>query len=530
MVELYVNNALVNYVKADASGFYTFDVPLVYGNSAIKLRLYGPRGEERTEEQRISIPFNFLPRKQFEYNVNTGIVGDDQKSRFSRAGFNYGLNNYITIGAGTEYLSSVNAGNPMSFANASVRLSPGLLVSGEYTDHIRSKATVNYHLPFNAKLDIDYTKYAKGQTAIRYNYLEERKVTLSAPIKGEKFSAFSRFTLNQIVLPKTKYTSTELLLSGVILGVSSNFTTYALYTDPAYPNIYSNLSLTFHLPFGLRFTPNAQYGFTQKRINTLKAEVERRIGKTGFANISYEKKIFSNTSFLNLGIHLNFSFAQTSFSVRQGNHSSSMSQSARGSLLFDQKKHLLSASDQTNVGKGGIIISPFLDVNCNGRRDAKEKIVTGLKFRINGGRIERNKDGSMRIEGLEAYNSYLIELDKNSFDKIAWQILKPTIRVTIEPNHFKVIEVPVRVVGEASGMVYLKKDKSTEGISRILINIYNDTFKLVGRTLTESDGYFSYFGLPPGSYTARVDTSQLRKLNFTCSPSSLSIDIASSDT
>jgi hypothetical protein len=60
-VELYVNDALVDYTTADASGFFTFQVPLVYGNSILKLRFYGPYGEERTNEENISIPFNFLP-------------------------------------------------------------------------------------------------------------------------------------------------------------------------------------------------------------------------------------------------------------------------------------------------------------------------------------------------------------------------------------------------------------------------------------------------------------------------------------
>ena len=48
IVELYVNNVLVDYVKADASGFFKFDVPLVYGNSIVKLKFYSPWGEERT--------------------------------------------------------------------------------------------------------------------------------------------------------------------------------------------------------------------------------------------------------------------------------------------------------------------------------------------------------------------------------------------------------------------------------------------------------------------------------------------------
>ena len=85
IVELYVNNVLVDYVKADASGFFTFEVPLVYGNSIVKLKFFGPWGEERTREQNINIPFNFLPEKTLEYTVSAGIVEDSLRSRFSRA-------------------------------------------------------------------------------------------------------------------------------------------------------------------------------------------------------------------------------------------------------------------------------------------------------------------------------------------------------------------------------------------------------------------------------------------------------------
>jgi hypothetical protein len=138
MVELYVNNVLVNYVKADASGFFTFEVPLVYGNSVVKLRFYGPWGEERTSEQNINIPFNFLPQHQFEYTVSAGMVEDSLNSMFSRASFNYGLGKRLTIGGGMEYHSSVSTGKSMPFVNASLRLASNLLVSGEYVYGVRT--------------------------------------------------------------------------------------------------------------------------------------------------------------------------------------------------------------------------------------------------------------------------------------------------------------------------------------------------------------------------------------------------------
>jgi hypothetical protein len=528
MVELYVNNVLVNYVKADASGFYTFEVPMVYGNSIVKLRFYGPWGEERTSEKYINIPFNFLPVRQFEYHLTAGIVDDDKKSRYSRLNFNYGLGSNITIGGGMEYLSSVISGEYMPFINASVRLGSHILVSGEHTYGVRSKGIVSYRAPSNLQVDCSYTRYNKDQTAVQFNYLDEKKIVLSMPLRGKKLTAFSRFTLNQFTLPynsftspktNTKYTSAEFLLSAVVSGISSNLTTYAIISNPGNPLVYSNLSLTFRFPAGIRFTPQAQYEFREKNFSMVKAEVEKNLFTRGFLNLSYEKSLVNNISSMTIGLRYNFSFAQTFFSASKSGHTVATTQSARGSLLYDGETNYLGLNDQTSVGKGGGIIVPFLDLNCNGQRDPGEPKAYGLNLRVNGGRIEVNaRDTTIRITGLEAYTSYYIELDKNSFDNIAWQIRKPTISVAVDPNRLKLIEVPIAVVGEASGKVSLDENKGLAALGRIIVNIYNRDSVLVSHMLTESDGFFDFVGLVPGEYIARVDIAQLTKLQMVSSP------------
>jgi len=50
-----------------------------------------------------------------------------------------------------------------------------------------------------------------------------------------------------------------------------------------------------------------------------------------------------------------------------------------------------------------------------------------------------------------------IEIDKNSFDNISWQIRKPVISAAIDPNQFKLIEIPITVYGEGTGMVYVQR-------------------------------------------------------------------------
>jgi len=524
-VELYVNNVLVDYMKADASGFFKFEVPLVYGNSAVKLRFFGPWGEERIKEENISIPFNFLPPKELEYSISAGIVEDSLSSRFSRANLNYGISRRITVGGGVEYLSSVTSGSTMPYLSASLRLMSGLLLTTEYTYGVRTKGLLSYRLPSNLQLELNYTKYDKGQKAIIYNYLEERKAVISIPIKGKYFAAYSRLTLNQIVLPNLKNTNAEMLWSGSVYGVSTNFTTYGLFTDVSKPYVYSNLSLAFRLPHRITMTPQLQYEYNNSKLISARTNIEKPIFKHGYLNMSYEQNFSSNARSVEVGFRYDLSFAQAGFSVRNTNDLTTLVESARGSLIYDKKSHYLGTNNRTNVGKGGITLLPFLDVDGNGKRDKGEPRALGLQFRINGGTIIRNdKDSTIRILDLTPYTSYLLELDKNSFDNISWQMHNLTMSVMIDPNQIKTIEVPISVMGEATGTVY----NGDRGQGRILVDFYRSDATLAARVLTESDGYYSYLGLKPGKYIVRVDAEQLKKLKMVSDPELIPVKISHS--
>jgi hypothetical protein len=526
IVELYVNGVLVDYVKADASGFFTFEVPLVYGNTVVKLKFYGPWGEERVREQNISIPFNFLPVKTLEYTASAGIVEDSVGSRFSRANVNYGVTRSLTVGGGVEYLSSVLNSPTMPFMNASLRITNNILLAGEYTYGVRAKGTFSYRLPSNIQLDLNYTWYEKDQKAIFYNYREERKAVLSLPLHIGKLSTYQRFSVYQIVLPVSKYTTGEWLFSGSFFGVGTNLTTYALFLDQNKPNIYSNLALSFRFPGGFIIMPQAQFGYTQKEVISARVAVEKHLLEHAYLNMSYEQLFSNNIKLAEIGFRYDFSFAQTGASVRQSDKRTSFIQYARGSIINDSKTRYLGTDNRTNVGKGGISITAFLDLNVNGHRDAGEPGVTGLNLHANGGRIERNdRDSTILILGLEPYTSCFIELDPNSFENVSWRLPFRTINVAVDPEILKNIEIPIVAVGEATGNVSLEKDGGKNGQGRIIVSFYNASHKQAGRTITEDDGYFSYFGLAPGKYMVRIDTAQLQRLGMNSEPESREFNI-----
>jgi hypothetical protein len=87
----------------------------------------------------------------------------------------------------------------------------------------------------------------------------------------------------------------------------------------------------------------------------------------------------------------------------------------------------------------------------------------------------------------------------------------------IDPNRVKLVEVPVVVVGEVSGQVYL----NGKGLGRIVVCIYREDNSLAARLLSESDGFFSFSSLAPGNYIARIENEQLLTLGLTASPASI---------
>ena len=528
VVELYVNNVLVDYVKADASGFFTFQVPLVYGNSIVRLKFYGPWGEERIREQNINIPFNFLPENTMEYTVSAGIVEDSVGSKYSRASINYGVTRRLTVGGGIEYLSSVVSNPAMPYLNASFGITNNLLLSGEFTYGVRAKGTLSYRLPSNLQLDLNYTWYEKDQKAINYNYREERKAVLSMPLLIGKFSSFQRFSVYQIVLPFSKYTTGEWLFSGSFLGVGTNLTTNALFIENTKPYIYSNLSLALRLPSNFVIMPQAQYDYTRNKLISAKMTLEKHLMEHAFLNLSYEQLFSTNLKLAEMGFRYDFSFAQTGASVRLSDKKTTLVQYARGSLINDRKTKYLGTDNRTNVGKGGISVVSFLDLNGNGKRDPGEPKVYGLNLRANGGRVEKSeRDSTIRILGLEPYTSCFIELDPNSFDNVSWRLPKQTLSVTVDPNILKPIKIPITVVGEATGKVTLENEMESKGLGRIIVSFLKANQNSAGRALTEDDGYFSYFGLAPGKYIVRIDTGQLKKLGMTSEPETISFDIKS---
>ena len=525
-VELCINNVLIDYLQADANGFFSFNVPLMYGRTEVTLRYYGPWGEEQFFSNQFAVPTLFLPKKEVEYTISSGIIEDSKGSIFTSAKVNYGLSNHVTLGGGLEYISSLESNKSIPFLNSSFRLSSQLFLTASYYSKVLFDLNLNFTTPKNLRFDFDYSKYDKNQQAARFNYSEMLKANISMPHRSSFFSGTSRFNVQHNRFNTTKFTTSEFLLSGNSFGFNFNFTTNAFFTKNQKPLVYSNISTSFQLPKRFVLVPQLRYGYNANAMTTLQTQLRKPIFKKGYIQASLDYNFKNQNSSFQISFTHNFDHINTGFSSIFYKNSASFSQSASGSLIFEPQADFVSFNNRISVGRGSIKFIPFLDINGNGKKESKEPLVQGVKIELMGGdRQFINTDGTTIITGLEPYIVNYVELNTSKINSIAWRIKNKTLNCTLNPNQLKIIEIPVVVMGEVSGMVYRKENKQLMGTGGLKVTIYDLHDTLITSILSEPDGYFSFFGLRSGQYVAKIDSLQLENLQMVSDPSYQTFEI-----
>lgn len=277
--------------------------------------------------------------------------------------------------------------------------------------------------------------------------------------------------------------------------------------------------MSYRLKKAFTMRPAMQYNVGENKLISCKLTVEKGFQKGNLA-ITFERNILYKTNVIGLSLKYELPYAETNIASVYSKNSSCISESARGSFAFGGGNNYICAEKNSSVGKGGILIYPFLDLNENGIFDDDEHLVKLTSVKILGGKVLFNQtDSIVRISNLNAFSEYKIEFDDNDLENIAWRFKDKIYQAVIDPNQFKRIDVPVIPVGEVSGTIYLNSNNTLNGIGRILVKIYKNRTKIVvAEILSESDGYFNYMGLSPGSYVACVDTVQLKNLGYSAQP------------
>lgn len=518
-IELYVNNQLVDFVKADGSGDYSFEVPLSYGRTDVTLRFYGPWGEERWVERRIQVPYSFLPPGEVEYELIGGILQDLAFAPFGQGRIHLGLTSGITLNSGVSYIVRDINNIMLPSVGTSVRLFDELLLSGEYTHDLEYRGTLGYTLPLQIGLELYHRQLTGIHSPAHEAKTKESGMAITFPFDLFLFSGNAQGNARYSSSLTSRTVSGNMAVATSLFGIPAGITSAIELSGSDSLVLQSartsgRLSfLTYLLGGFTSFRPQLEFNHLTKRIAIGRFDIERtlfnivRLGGT----ITYD---FQNRQLGWLAtLSLDLPFTQINTSIQRQAQLFGGTVSARGSLQYDADNNILIAGRRNVVGKAAASLVGFLDVNNSGQMDIGEEQLRGLDIAINGGIVDRSYNDSItRVLDLEPYRNYFIKIDPASLENITWKPKYTTMMMSLTANRFQQINVPIIVGAEISGKVVLQRSSGSKGLSgmKIIFNQIDGEYR--DSVVTEPGGEYHYIGLPVGHYAVSVDSGQLRAI------------------
>ncbi len=530
-VELYVDNKLTDFMVTGEDGFYHFNLDIFYGASNIKLNMYGPNGELRTDEKVVRIPYTLIPKGEVEYSVAGGqaTIGVVKKP-YATATAYYGVLSNLTVGMNADVPVQPGAEDKeLVAADITYQALNNLTLNGSFCPSYTVTGHLNFSQPSVLNFNSGLTKFYENPIKNPLQQLYNLNFSVSSPLRiGKKYLGLRYY------VSIDKYQS--MVATNMNYGFNANvhplYLTYigqyknTQVADKTITNLASQILMSSQLIRFLRPQFRVDYDHTNKQFSKYGVYLAKRVFRTGQLSISVERNpIVKNTTFM-INFNLVTSFADlTSRAVRSADHIS-MNQLQRGSVRYNRETHNVQFDRRNSVGFGAAVVRPFLDNNYNGVMDENEEYLSGLRAKMNGARVTlRGKDRQFYYDGLRPYEDYTVQIDQYSLDN---PMLKPThenYEVKVNPNVVTAIQVPIVTASEVSGKVDRQVGSIATGIGGIKVMLMNLSKERLTELMTFSSGEFYYLGLVPGSYKAYIDQAQLLKYGYKSEPEFIEFEV-----
>jgi len=533
--ELFVDNRLTDFATSDQTGEYDFAVDLMYGSSTIALKLYGPNGEIKTEEQQVRIPYNLIPKKTIEYTVGGGEVTTPLGKRLhAMPGAYYGVTSNFTVGAGMDLpLASDKKEKVLYAGQATYQVFGNLTASSLISPSNTLQASLNYMLPTFATAGASFARYYDNPYKQTVNQLSNATFSISAPLKIHSrylglryYMSFDKYTTFKAMTINTGFNTS-------LWKVNLNYTgkyKVTTYPDRKSRTLASQILATVNLSRWFRPQFRFDYDHELKSLSRFGVYVNKRIFGTGQITLSYERNSAAKSNAIMLTFNIFNKVAYFSSRLLYADRQVSMSQIQRGSIRYDRVGEALRFDRRNGVGYGSAVIRPFLDTNNDGVMSKDETALPALRAKVAGmGGRTVNRNSLYYYEGLKPYDEYMVEIDATSLDDPTLKPAYDNFKISLNPNVVTSIDVPVVVASDLSGKVERQTPEGSTGIGGIKVKVLNLSRDVASDITTFNNGEYYYLGLIPGHYRAYIDPEQLSKYGYTTTPESIEFDVLPSD-
>lgn len=522
-VELYLNYQLVDLVKTDQTGQYRFEIPLWYGTTRATLKFYGPYGEERTYQRVIIIPYTFLPAGEIEYTGTAGLIAEESAMTPGANGSaSVGVTSWLTVGAGLDWERRGMSRDLTQSYSMALRIGDNFLCEGSYSPSNLADGSIGIVLPFRSSLDLSW-RTDLTQTVDQDDF----RAVLDVPVASILGSA--TLTGNYRTIGPSSYCRLGGGLNGSIFGLPLSISSTVEWSGAEMMDLASargRFAASFFLPMGTMLRPIVEIDWLNGK--TLATSLEGNITVAGGATLygSVARLTESGLVIGSMGLRLDLPFTHFSSNAVLSGSGTITRSNVSGSIRMDADQGTMLVRGESSIGRGGLTIRPFLDLNNNDAKDENEPLLPGTSLAINGGIVTASlSDSLIRVVDLQPFVPYILTVSETGFENLNWRPRYATWRVKTLPNVFQAIDIPIIVTGEVEGSVVRMKDGEAEGVFGLRVHFTDVRGDTVATIVTEQGGGFLYIGLPPGEYRAALDGSQLDRLRLECDGTAIPVTI-----
>jgi len=537
-VQLFRNGSLLDYRPSTPEERYEFiDIPLHYGLNELELVFNGPQGDGKRETHLYRVGTNMMepghwayqaaisvPSRQSVFKERQGIVLSDPGVMATWRS-TYGISKWLTMsqylassrmdgarhnyfGSGLSgYLSGLQIDTDLAFdSGRSVGARQagfmteiaGLSLSGRYSDLDRAWV--------NTSGQTGYTKRIEGR------------------LGGLRVPFFRSSSTYSVGYGKSLYTGGQGSELWDITGYLSSYGiqhTHHLYMNrqlsgqEAMSSTYGASSFTW-LGQRLSLSGNFQYQFIpESMLSSFNVTDRLEITDDMLLSNSYSYDFQSHSWRTGLTLSRLEPFGAISFS---GTYSKSGEWRAGFDFAMNFSRDPRLGEWHNNGTRmsqaGGVSALAYIDKNMNRQRDEGEACISDAGFFVNThnhpGRTDSS--GTAFLQNLQANVPNDITLAAATLTDFSWIPADRGYRVVPRPGMPGMLDFPVWVTGEISGIVYRDNGESKQYASGILVEVLDMDGKQLSKTITEYDGFYVISKLPVGPIRVRVSPEQAARL------------------
>lgn len=518
--EVYEGSRLVGY--ADASTTAPLRIPLQYGATPLRVRLYGPAGEVIESAVSYVIPVEQLRHGEWQYAAGAGRCAYGACDGTAYGELRHGVSRWLTLQGGVDGLRDSTGRRVRPYGAASFLPAPGWVASvqGQRAAYLRGSLLNQGDGHVTGGLVTGVNGAGEGGTPLGREperswfaqsnlqlrsitpALQDHTISLAARADGGARSGVQRWDVSAVTPVRR-----------ILMELAVQSDPRAALTDSAGRGLLLRVAPTISFTrgaFARLGSPvvRVEGGFQRGALAQWDVGASLQPGNA-YVSLAIRKLIGVSRPQLSVGGTIPLGVARVLTHLASRNGVVEGGYSATGAVATGSVRRV-TPLEYGGLGLAGMEGIVFRDRDGDGRFGAGDTPVAGAVVQIGGLRTRTDERGRYAMWNVTPYEVVQVGLDTLSLEEPAWTSARPQQSLRLSPHLYTRADFPLVHTREVIGRITGPAPLAAPG--GVTVTLRESVTGVAYETRTFSDGAFYLSQVRPGSYRLEVAESSLRAL------------------